>query len=215
LWGLHLYDPRLDSLADRVEIALVQSLQKHPDRIFLEIEQDLYERFRGLLTPSKGLIYNVLYSYAQRAGGTWRLREEDAPASRRQDLKQMAVLLENVAARLGYQVRTQDSAIVWEDEGATRRVFFVVASALVGRLVRGNQHPPEKSVIVLPGGRSALVAYKQQRDPALAESMKDWRLLKFRLLRSLDSIPVLNRQTFEEQLISDPVEQAQGQLMMF
>jgi hypothetical protein len=45
--------------------------------------------------------------------------------------------------------------------------------------------------------------------------MKEWRLLKFRLLRSLASIPVLNRQTFEEQMISDPVEQAQGQLMMF
>jgi hypothetical protein len=34
-------------------------------------------------------------------------------------------------------------------------------------------------------------------------------------MRALAEIPVLNRQTFEEQLISDPVEQKQGQMMMF
>jgi hypothetical protein len=45
--------------------------------------------------------------------------------------------------------------------------------------------------------------------------MRGWRMLKFRLLRSLAEIPVLTRQTFEEQIVSDPVEQAEGQLMMF
>jgi hypothetical protein len=215
MWGLHHYHPSTDSLADRVEMSMVQYMQKNPDRIFLEIEQDLYDRFRGLLTPSKGLIYNVLYSYAQRHAGAWRLREEDAPASRRDDLKQMSSLLESLGARLGYQTRQDGAALIWEEAGATERVFYLVASALVGRVVRNNSHPPEKCVVVLPGGRAALAAYKQQRDPALAESMKEWRLLKFRLLRSLVQIPVLNRQTFEEQMISDPVEQARGQLMMF
>jgi hypothetical protein len=215
MWGLYAYDTSADSLADQVEMAAVQSLQKNPDRIFLEIEQGLNEQFPGLLTPSKGLIYNVLYSYAWREGGVWRLRAEDIPANRREDLEQMIALLELVGQRLGFQTREQDGAVLWEERGATERVFFVIASALVGRVVKNNIHPPEKCVIVLPGGRASLAAYKQQRDPALAERMREWRLLKFRLLRSLADIPVLNRQTFEEQITSDPVEQAQGQLMMF
>ena len=43
-----------DSLADRVEMATVTFLQKNPDSLYLEIEADLYARFPGLLTPSKG-----------------------------------------------------------------------------------------------------------------------------------------------------------------
>ena len=215
LWGLHEYDPAADTLADSVEMAAVTFLQKNPDRIFLEIEDSLYTRYPGLLTPSKGLIYNVLYSYARREGGAWRLREEDAPANRRRDLAEMESLLQRVGERLGYETRSEGSVLVWEQAGATQAVFHLIASALIGRVVRANRHPAEKCVIVLPGGRAALAAYKQQRDPALAERMRDWRLLKFRLLRSLAAIPVLNRQTFDEQLSSDPVEQAQGQLMMF
>ena len=36
------------------------------------------------------MIYNVLHSYAQREHGGWRLRDEDAPSQRREELKQMA-----------------------------------------------------------------------------------------------------------------------------
>ena len=214
-WGLRDYDEETDSLADQVEMAAVESLRRHPDRLFLEIEQGLNDTFRGLLTPPKRLIYNVLYSYAQRDGGVWRLREEDAPASRREEIKQMASLLEGIGERLGYDTRWQDGAVLWEDNGATERVFFVIASALLGRVVHSNTHPAEKCVIVLPGGRASLAAYKEHTNPELAEQLREWRLVKFRLLRSLADIPVLNRQTFEEQIISDPVEQAQGQLMMF
>src|ERR1700752_484127 len=49
-----------DSLSDRVEVAVVTFLQKNPNSIFLEIEEDLYPRFPGLLTPSKAMIYSVL-----------------------------------------------------------------------------------------------------------------------------------------------------------
>ena len=55
-----------ESLSDRVEIAVVTFLQKHPNSIFLEIEQDLYPRFPGLLTPSQAMIYAVLSSYANK-----------------------------------------------------------------------------------------------------------------------------------------------------
>ncbi len=215
LWGLHEPDPPIDSLSDRAEMAIVTFLQKHPDCLYIEIEEDLYPRLPGLLTPSKGLIYQVLNSYSKRAGGAWRLRQEDAPSNRREELKQMAVLVESIGTRLGYVTRKENSTLVWEENGMTERVFHLLASALIRRTVAANSHPAEKCVLVLPGGRAALAAYKQQRDPGLAERLHGWRILKFRLLRALADIPVLNRQTFEEQIASDPVEQAKGQMMMF
>jgi len=68
---------------------------------------------------------------------------------------------------------------------------------------------------VIPGGRAGLVAYKAQRDPALAERLKAYRMIKYRLLRALSELPILTRETFEEQITSDPVEQSKGQMMMF
>jgi hypothetical protein len=70
-------------------------------------------------------------------------------------------------------------------------------------------------LIVLPGGRAALATYKAQRDPSLAARLEDCRFIKFRLLRQLVEIPILTRQTFEEQIAADPLERAQGQRMMF
>ena len=215
MWGLRESDAFVDSLADRVEMAIVNYVQKNPESIYLEIENELYARFPGLLTPSKGLIYRVLYSYTRRESGAWKLRSEDMPSVRRAELKQMAELIEAVGVRLGYTTRKDDKALIWEENGATERVFYVIASALIGRVVAANAHPSEKCVIVFPGGRAALAAYKQQRDLALADHLRGWHMLKFRLLRALADIPVLNHQTFEEQITSDPVEQAEGQLMMF
>jgi hypothetical protein len=58
-----------ESLSDRVEVAVVTFLQKHPNSIFIDIEQDLYPRLPGLLTPSQAMIYAVLSSYANKEGG--------------------------------------------------------------------------------------------------------------------------------------------------
>jgi hypothetical protein len=60
-----------------------------------------------------------------------------------------------------------------------------------------------------------LIAYKEQRDPALAERMQPYRLAKYRLWRTLSDVPILTRETFEEQVSGDPVEQAKGQMIMF
>jgi len=73
----------------------------------------------------------------------------------------------------------------------------------------------ERVFAALPGGRAALAAYKQERDPSLAARLKKHRLVKYRLLRSLLDVPILTRETFEEQIVSDPVEKSSGQMMMF
>ena len=209
-----------DSLSDRIEVAIVTFLQKNPDSIFLEIEDDLYPNFPGLLTPSKGMIYAVLNSYAERSGAAWKLRPEDVANARRNELNTITAMLEAVGTRLRYTTRKQDHNYLWisgkaGENGTIVRAFYILASALVGRAMNDTPHPPEKTIIVIPGGRAGLITYKAQRDPSLAARLKNYRLVKYRLLRTLFEVPVLTRETFEEQIVGDPLEKSKSQMMMF
>lgn len=202
----------IESLSDRVEVAVVTYLQKNPNAIYLEVEDDLYSQFSGLMTPSKGLIYAVLNSYAEKDGAGWKLREEDLASARREEVKNVFALLEEIGKRLNNDSSRDDKVLAWLEDGKPVRKFYVLASALVNRAL---EHADEQTVIVIPGGRAALVAYKQDRDASLRERLKKHRLVKYRLLRGLLELPILTRETFEEQIASDPVEKSEGQMMMF
>ncbi len=228
MWGIspqqgqeHRAPTELDSLSDRIEVAIVTFLQKNPDSIYLEIEDDLYPRFPGLLTPSKGMIYAVLTSYAEKDKSAWKLRPEDVANARRNELNTIIAMIEAVGTRLKYTTRKDGKNYLWEttagDSGGSKIVhaFYVLASALIGRAIAETPYPPEQAIIVIPGGRAGLVAYKAQRDPSLATRMKDCQLVKYRLLRTLFEVPVLTRETFEEQTASDPLEKSKSQMMMF
>jgi hypothetical protein len=204
-----------ESLSDRVEVAVVTFLQKHPDSIFLDIEQDLYPRFPGLLTPSQAMMYAVLSSYANKEAGAWKLRPEDLASARRDELNRMAGLIETIGRQLGYTTRKQDKTYLWEQNDRVERTFIILASALIGRALAETRHPPEQTVIVIPGGRAALAAYKLQRDPLLAARVKAVQVVKYRLLRTLADLPALTREMFEEQVAGDPLEKSKSQIMMF
>jgi hypothetical protein len=215
LWGSHELIHGYESLSDRVEVAVVTFLQKHPNSIYLEIEQDLYPRFSGLLTPSKGMIYAVLSSYANREQGEWKLRPEDLAAARRTELNTIPGLIEAIGKRLGYSTRKQDRHYLWEQNGTVQRIFYILASALLGRAISETPFPPEQTVIVIPGGRAALASYKAARDPMLAAHIKIRQVVKYRLLRTLIELPVLTREIFEEQVAGDPLEKSRPQMIMF
>jgi len=216
LWDLQEGEARAEPLADRVERAVVTFLQKNPGSLLLELEQGIYTEFPGLLTPSKALVGAVLESYGLQEAGRWRLRDEDSASRRRAELEEMAKLILMIGERLGYITeKSGRNMCMWKDNGQVVRVFYLVVSAVTGRILVENQYPLKKCLLVLPGGRAGLLAYKEKRDPKLRQRLEGWTIVKFRLMRALADIPVLNRGTFEEQLISDPVEQTQGQMMMF
>ncbi len=216
LWDLRKGEKRAEPLADRVERSVVTFLQKNPSSTLLELEQNLYLEFPGLLTPSKALVGAVLESYGVQENGRWRLRDEDRASQRRAELEKMISLIKTIGERLEYKVeQIGKNACIWVEGGETVRVFYLLVSALTGRILAENQYPLEKCLLVLPGGRAGLLTYKGKRDLKLRQQLQDWHIVKFRLLRALEKIPVLNRQTFEEQLASDPIEQTQGQMMMF
>jgi hypothetical protein len=216
LWDLKEGEARAEPLADRVEKTVVNCLHKHPSSTLLELEAELYPEFPGLLTPSKALVGAVLESYGTLEADRWRLRDEDQPSKRRAELRKMIGLIETIGERLEYRIKLLDeNSCAWMEDDQPARVFYLLASAMTGRILTENQYPLGKCLLVLPGGRAGLLAYKQQRDSKLRQRLEGWRIVKFRLLRALADIPVLNRQSFEEQLNSDPIEQTQGQLMMF
>lgn len=212
MWGLTASTDVNESLSDRVEVELVNFLQKNQDCIYLEVEEELYPKFTGLFTPSKGLLYAILNSYAEKESGGWKLRAEDISSARRDELRSIFTLIEMIGNRLGYKTQKKDKLLIWEEKGKRVRSFLVLASALLGRALESTN---TDTIIVIPGGRAALAAYKQQRDPALTARLKNYRVVKYRLLRTLSEVPILTRETFEEQIASDPVEKSTGQMMMF
>jgi hypothetical protein len=124
-------------------------------------------------------------------------------------------MLEDLGQRLEYHVLPQDGGlVVWEDGLETATAFFVQASAVLERVLRVNKYPSEKTILLIPGGRAGLLAYKLRRDPYLNEQTQGWRFLKFRHLRKLNETPGLSRETWEQELDADPIEQSRGQMML-
>jgi hypothetical protein len=121
-------------------------------------------------------------------------------------------LITAIGKRLGYTTRRQEKLLSWEENGKPVRTFNVLASALLGRAL---QTSAPNTILVIPGGRAALAAYKQERDPSLTIRLKKYRLVKYRLLRSLLDVSIMTHETFEEQIASDPVEKSSRQMMMF
>jgi hypothetical protein len=209
LWGLAKWEAATDSLPDRVEMITVPFLQKNPRSTLRDLEIVVNADLPGLLTPSLGLLRAVLSSYAVESEGVWSLRPEDLPATRRTDLETAAQALTALARRLGGTVQRQESPrwlILWQDSGEILYAFYLLASAVAGQILRQNPYPPERSLLVLPGGRAGLLAYKLDRDPTLKSAAEGWRIVKFRALRRLNEITGLTRARFEKELGGDPIE---------
>ena len=209
LWGLEAWNAEDEPFADRVEVAVVRFLQKHPVCSLRDLEASLYAEFTGLNTPTLGLLRAVLASYAVDKDGRWELRPEDFPSARRADLESAAAALEALAPRLGYATLRRESPqrlLLWQEGGETVFAFYLLASSVTGRILRQKAFAPERSLLVLPGGRAGLLAYKLQRDPSLKQIADRWRIVKFRTLRRLAEIRQLGLQQWEKELSSDPLE---------
>jgi hypothetical protein len=197
------------ALADRVEIEAVHFLQKHPGSTLAEVDEAMCRTFPGLMTPPIDLIEACLASYAEVApavSGGWYLRSGESAASRKADLRSTHQLLEGMAVHLGYDCHGENP-LIWSsgtsDEGFH---FYPIASSIISRYVLSEETVSlHRCVLVLPGSRSNLLAFKLRRDPRLAEAVaKGWRFLKFRHLRQLAQRVDLSPAMLEELLDEDP-----------
>jgi len=217
LWAPAEWDGAAEPLPDRVEIAAVRFLQKQPACTFRELEIALNSELPGQLTPSLGLLHAVLAAYATETDGRWSLRPEDSPSSRLLDLESAAQALATLGARLGYTFQQDEKnprLLRWLENSQILFNFHLLASAVVGWLLRQDPTPPPHSFLILPGGRAGLLTYKLERDPGLRALAEHWHILKFRHLRRLAGMNGLTRAGFDQEFSGDPIEPPE-QMKMF
>ncbi|MGH2619701.1 MAG: hypothetical protein ACRDHG_03910 [Anaerolineales bacterium] len=200
-------------LADRVE-GLALGILREQDRISaLELDRRLCEALPGLLTPDRRLVMTVLRSYAvpEGGGGLWSLRSEDRGEARQADRLEIQTLLAGLGNRLGFEVEGGDP-IRWADRTNEQLFsFWVDETARLGTAMRRQleQSEPGRSsgleVVVMPGGRAALVAEKSRRDPQLQSWLESApRVMKFRHVRRLAEDTTLERGNLLDRLVLDP-----------
>ena len=118
---------------------------------------------------------------------------------------------------MGFSLERKESPhrlILWNDENKTEYAFYLIASAIAGKIMRQNPYPPERTILVLPGGRAGLLAYKLERDPDMRRLAEGWRMVKFRAVRRLSGITDLSRDQFKKEMAGDPIE-APEQMKLF
>jgi hypothetical protein len=216
--------------SDQVEELIVEQLINKHKSTLEGIDRVCCSKFPGLYTPSEELIHICLDSYAyklQVKDDCWQLRDEDIPIKRQADIENIKYQLRQLGNKIGYTVVTKpgknhEEIIVWLDKENVESVtFYTIATAIIGDIILNLQTSSKNPIIVLPGGRANLVAYKIRRDPRLAEKITDnttieglWRFLKFRHVRWLFENPLLSPENFDQQLILDPLTYTTPQLRL-
>jgi hypothetical protein len=225
-------------LADRLEQFIVKQLEAGSPAIDT-LSEASYAAFPGWQTPDAALLNACLRSYGQPDGSLLRLRAEDQPQQRRDDLADTVILLANLGQRLGYEVWLSDETrplslsvpptsdhrigvadwapanLVWHIQGDPAFAFAVVAQA--------SLHPwlaaPSDALaacpryVALPGGRAELLDFKLRRCPLWRTRLAwtGWEFIKFRHLRELAGQPGLNLAGFRARIGLDPIVTLPGQ----
>ena len=212
-WWVGYGEGARSSLADRVEIAVVRYLIRHEGHSTERIDREICRIFPGLLTPARDFLVTALKSYGQEDGeGRWRLKAEEQPKARREDLREMRKLLTELGTSLGYSTQGKSPLLWLNEEGKEIYEFHVIASSVLGELLLTAAKEGRKRIVVLPGGRSELLLAKLGRDARLAQAVEEgWEFLKFRHLRRLAENKSLTQDSFDELLGLDPLTAKQTQ----
>ena len=207
-------------LIDRIEEVIVRHLIKEKKTSALDVKEHVYQAFPGIFTPDDAILLNCLESYADlidQEKHIWQLRESEQPDARQADVKDIRISLIQIGERLKYIVKDQGT-ITWFSEGEKfpDYHFQVFSSSMISIHIRHQNLLAKTNVLVLPGSRSNLLAYKKQRDPLLEQKITNhYLIVKYRLIRDLAINPLLSRDLFIKQILADPPEYHASQLALF
>ncbi len=219
LYGLMDAAEIAPSAADRAERALLNALQRQSLLATREALSAVNQALPGLQNVEFELTQAILESYADPTPDykAWSLRSYESSEQREKDLNAIRGLIETLGSRLGFQSETLADSIVWIGKsGLSEFCFFPVVTAEFSELFLRHQELPGRKMIVLPGSRSNLTAFKLRRDPCLqALKTEQWSFVKFRQLRNLSDNPLLTRELFASQITGDPPEYRSTQLALF
>lgn len=198
------------ALSDRVEAFVLKRLTEAADIDQQDLVKETCAAFPSPQTPGRALVLACLSSYGQEVdSGHWRLRPEDASASRAQESQAIQAELRALATRHGFTVAGANPQ-EWRDvTGQTLYLFAIITSAVFSTHIVAPTLPAERRFVVLPGGRAGLAGFKLRRDPRLREAMRAgrWAFLKFRHVRRMAADAQLTRATLEGAFGADPVEE--------
>ena len=205
----------MDFLEEHLYAYLVSSPLASAETLKLAANQAL----PGIFTPEDDLILNCLSSYADLVDPQmhlWSLRDAETPAAREADKEAIMKSLENIAKRLGYQVSGKEP-LNWHEEHdlIPHYRIHVLTTAIISPYLTAIIEPAHTHILVIPGSRANLLAYKQQNNPLLEEGMgRDFLVVKFRLVRDLEANPLLTRELFTDLIHADPPEYRAAQLAL-
>lgn len=218
-WLLNPENPSLP-LIDRVEMELLGYLFDKKEINTQEIKEFIYQTFQGRITPSVKELAICLESYADMVdpdGHLWKLKEREDQQLRRTEVDEIRGLIINLGKKLNYKI-VGEGPIFWYDESQPKPIFgfYVISTAVIPRKFLEDQLNAQRKILVFPGSRANLLAFKKQRDPVLADLMdQNFLEVKFRLIRDLEANPLLSRELFNEQIKVDPPEYRTSQLALF
>ncbi len=210
----------LISLADRLEEEAVAILSSGKSITIHELETALRGRIQPLFTPIREYLMHLLDSYAEEetpGSGRWIIKVNEHPALRGSDHKTIVGMITSLGKQFGMALNPQPQTVDWTDpiSGDVLYRFQVLTNARFSHLVSRHELTPVTRILVLPGSRSNLVAYKRQTNPWLNEQLDDgWHIIKFRHLARLVENPMLTRDVFDLLLDNDPTEYQPRQMQL-
>ncbi len=197
-------------LSEQVEAAIRNILLKKDPVIKHNLEKQICSQYRGSLTPPAELIKLCLESYADpivKAIHHYLLHPDEDLKKRNLDLIEMRSLISRCAEKLRINEKSNEGSIVWKTQGNLISYrFFIIDSCSISKIIQETlSDEGVNNVILFPGSRSRLLAYRLKHDPRLeAAAEQNWYFVKFRTFRRLAQQENLTLDLWKEILVSDP-----------
>lgn len=219
-WWLQYPTNPQTPLMDSVEERIIHHLSETPNTTARAVKEMVYSAFPGIFTPEDVLILTCLESYADLVSQKphqWKLRDSEKPEARRQDIRQIRDSLISIAHRLDFDVEGVNPILWLENQRLPPRfAIHILTSAMVSEIIYQPQIESTKNILILPGSRANLLAYKKEHNPIFKQTLdQHFLVVKFRLIRDLGINPLLSRELFFEQIATDPPEYHSSQLALF
>ena len=197
-------------LSEQVELSILDILLKREPVDKHDVENQICSQYRGSLTPPAELIQLCLESYADpdlKAIHHYLLNPDEDLNKRDLDLIEMRSLISLCAQKLKVKEESEAGSIIWkaQKDDIFYRFIFIDSCSMSKLIQETPSDEGVNNVILFPGSRSRLLAYRMNHDPRLeAASEQNWNFVKFRTLRRLAAQENLTLDLWKEILISDP-----------
>ncbi len=200
------------SQADRLEEAAIRLLSSGRSLTIREMETELRKQIKPIFSPIREYLMHILESYAEEetpGSNKWIIKINEHPTLRESDQRTIRGMIANLGKQFGLDPCHVDQTVEWCDltSGTPLYRFYILANAQFNQFISVEELSSPMQVLVIPGSRSNLAAYKRQMNPWLDEQLREsWHIIKYRHITHLVENPMMTREVFDLLLDNDPTE---------